>query len=188
MFGVQTRLNEDWMIRNPEPLKYYIGPIIGRDDVVFQNNTLPRSVGEIKSSIDPGTILRDSQLTTIKGRQDLATDRIGLTTPHIRYGNLEDITKFIPQESTVACPKDMMDSRGSSQHTGYSDQCNSEFTECNRGWISHTFDRMSNNVSYTTSNHVQQGFGTNLGTIPQAMDTRLVDQYFDEIHHTQERL
>ena len=174
MFGIQTRLNDDWMIHNPEPLKYYIGPIINKNDVMFQNNTLPRSVGDIQSSIDPGTILRDSQLTTIKGRQDLSTDRIGLTTPQIRYGNIHDITKFIPQESTKIVPNKL------SSHT--------DFTECNRGWISEDFERISDNASYTTSNHVQDGFGSKLGTIPHAIDTRLVDQYVDEMSHTQQEL
>lgn len=173
MFGVQTRLNDDWIIKNPEPLKYYVSPIIHKDDVVFQNNTLPRSVGTIESSADTESILRESKLTTIKGRQDLDTDRLGMTTPHIRYGQISDIDKLIPQESTGF------------RNQSHCEPLNDPFVECNRGRGSMDLQRILNNASYDNSNHVQNGFGINLGILPEAIDTRLVDQQYDDINHVQ---
>lgn len=152
-------MENDWIVNNPEPLKYVITPtMIDRGDAIFNSNTLPRSIGDIETTIDPSSILRDSKLTTSKGRHDLVTDRIGLTTPHIRYGDLDNLPNMIPQESL---PVEAPPPKGS-QHTPF----------CNRGHHDHEFARVYEGATYANANLAQHGFGENLGTLPGAIDTR----------------
>lgn len=159
MFGEHSRIDNDWIIRNPEPMKYVMTPLLERGDVMFQNNTLPRSVGEIETTINPATELRDSKLTTMKGRHDLITDRIGLTTPHIRYGDPDDYTKVTPKESLPML----------------SALSGKDLPSCNRGHPDIEVNRMVNVISYPDSNHVQDGFSQKLGVIPMPVITRNID-------------
>ena len=165
MFAQQTRLDDNWIITNPEPIKYYISPRITPDDIVFQNNTLHRSTGEV--DMDVGNTLRDAELTTHKGRSDLVTDRISLTTPHIRYGDQFDLE--YPQESLSLC-SNYNKSTGSD---GFQSVCGDG--QCLRGSGSMNMSRIVNNANvFNEIGDIQNGFGENISMIHKPMDTRLI--------------
>ena len=170
MFGQQTRVDNDWIITNPQPMKYYISPLIEKDDIQYQNNTLHRSMAPIgsNSEISTSTSLRDSELTTIKGRHDLITDRLGPTTPHIRYGDPLDFLR--PQESTSILRQCSQD-----PHSSIEDEDVCISGNCNRGQYSLGMTRLVHNVTFSTSNHVQQGFSNHVTDISKPIDTRLLE-------------
>ena len=147
MFSQQTRINAPVKI-NPEPIRYYIKPLIDRENVPFESNTLARTIGTIGNKVEDSSKLRDAELTKYKEPNDLiAYDRFSLTTPHIKYG---DVTKYeFPMESYPLCTNDNL--------------CGAlpENNMCDRGtYVNGNVSRVVANSEY--GNQIQEGFGQSL--------------------------
>lgn len=168
MFQEQTRNFKGWLVdQETPPIKYYIKPLISRQDVPFESSTLARTVGTIGTKVDDSSELRDSELTKYKEPNNLISyDRFSLTTPHIRYGKPTDFV--MPMESYPVCNNDKL--------------CGDlpDNNMCDRGTqLNGTVLQVEENSQY--GNRIQNGFGQSLNDFccayPQDSRLKIHDMY-----------